>query len=176
MSSQIVSGYADGLVQIARAEGNADEVSAELHSVARAVEGNDDLRATLADSSLPPARRQQIVEDLIGGQASPTTTSLVSMIVGAGRGKDLVDIARLVGERVAQGEGKQLAEVRSAVPLTGDQVSRLREALRSSTGTDVEIRVVVDPTVVGGIVTQIGDTVIDGSVRQRLTKMRESFA
>jgi F-type H+-transporting ATPase subunit delta len=61
------------------------------------------------------------------------------------------------------------------VELTEDQKTRLAAALKQRTGKDVEIIVVIDPSVIGGIVTQIGDTVIDGSVRQRLSQLRESF-
>jgi F-type H+-transporting ATPase subunit delta len=65
--------------------------------------------------------------------------------------------------------------VRSAVALSDEQKSRLADALSKSTGKQVDIVVIVDPAVLGGIVTQIGDTVIDGTVRQRLSQLRESF-
>jgi F-type H+-transporting ATPase subunit delta len=59
--------------------------------------------------------------------------------------------------------------------LTDEQKSRLAAALAKKTGKQIEVVVDVDPSVLGGIVTQIGDTVIDGSVRQRLSQLRESF-
>ena len=62
--------------------------------------------------------------------------------------------------------------MRSAVELTGEQRTRLAEAIKASSGLDVEIQAIVDPTVVGGVVTEIGDDVIDGSVRNRLQQMR----
>jgi F-type H+-transporting ATPase subunit delta len=65
------------------------------------------------------------------------------------------------------------AEVRSAVPLDEDQRRRLAEALSAATGRAVEVKVVVDPEVLGGVVAQVGDTVIDGSVRARLDELRE---
>ena len=132
--------------------------------------------ATGLGDQIDDVQRQAIVEDLLGTTASMATTALVSMIVGAGRARQLSDISRAVGVKVAADDNKQLAEVRSAVPLSDDQIARLRVALASSIGSEVEVRVIVDPSVVGGIVTQIGDTVIDGSVRQKLTKMRESFS
>ena len=57
---------------------------------------------------------------------------------------------------------KEVAEVRSAVPLTDDQRKRLADALNKATGKEVEVKVVVDPSVLGGVVAQVGDTVIDG--------------
>ena len=81
---------------------------------------------------------------------------------------------RFMRINAATGE-KVIAQVRSAVALSDDQKSRLAAALAKSTGKQVEVVVEVDPSVLGGIVTQIGDTVIDGSVRQRLSQLRESF-
>jgi F-type H+-transporting ATPase subunit delta len=121
------------------------------------------------------ARRQQIVEDLLGGKASPTTVALVSMVVGTGRARELPAIIRQLVEMSAAEANREVAEVRSAVPLTDDQRERLAKALTSATGKQVEVKVVVDPSVMGGIVAQIGDTVIDGSVRSRLDRLRNAF-
>jgi len=130
----------------------------------------------LSDPAIPAARRQQVVEDILGGKASATTIGLVSMAVGAGRGSDLPDIVRALIERSAASRNRAVAEVRSAVPLTADQTTRLAAAIASATGKNVEIKVVIDPSVLGGLVTQIGDTVIDGSVRHRLNQVREAIA
>jgi F-type H+-transporting ATPase subunit delta len=65
--------------------------------------------------------------------------------------------------------------VRSAVELTSDQQQRLAAALRQSVGHEVTVKVIVDPSLLGGIVTEIGDTVIDGSVRRRLHQLRDAF-
>ena len=68
-----------------------------------------------------------------------------------------------------------MATVRSAIDLTGEQRQRLTEAIKTSTGKDVEVKVVIDPSVLGGVITEIGDDIIDGSVRRRLNQLRESF-
>ena len=167
--------YADAVAAVARAEGNLDLVSDELFRVARALEGSDELRMTLSDRQIPAARRQQIVEDLLGGHASDTTTAMVSMIVAAGRSSDLGGIAQETVEINARDRGRSVAEVRSAVALTDDQAERLAAALSAATGHQVEVKVIVDPSVMGGVVATIGDEVIDGSVRHRLSQLRDSF-
>ena len=63
----------------------------------------------------------------------------------------------------------------SAIELTPDQRERLAAAISSATGKQVEVKVVVDPSVLGGIVTTVGDTVIDGSVRSRLEQLKHAF-
>jgi F-type H+-transporting ATPase subunit delta len=167
--------YAAALLQVARAEGSLENVEDELFRVARTLEANDELRSTLTDPAIPVERRQAIVEDLLAGKASPITTALVSFVVGAGRGRDLpVIIDKLVAD-AAEERHEAVAEVRTAIPLTDDQQTRLAEALGRATGKRVSVKVVVDPSVLGGVVARVGDTVIDGTVRHRLEQLRETI-
>jgi len=69
-----------------------------------------------------------------------------------------------------------VAEVRSAVQLDERQRERLAAALSRATGRAVEVKVVVDPTVVGGVVAKIGDEVLDGTLRTRLTEARQHLS
>jgi F-type H+-transporting ATPase subunit delta len=167
--------YAEALFAVARAEGTLGEVEDELFRFSQTLQGNDELRDALTDARIPAARRQQIVEDLLGGKASSTTVALVSMVVGTGRARDLPTIIERLVEMSAAEANKAVAEVRSAVPLTDDQRDRLAKALEDATGKQVEIKVVVDPSVLGGIVAQVGDTVIDGSVRRRLDQLKNAL-
>ena len=170
-----VEAYATALFAVALAEGSLETVEEELFRVARTFEGNDDLRSTLTDEAIPVERRQGIVEDLLGERASPVTTALVSFVVGAGRARDLPAIVDKLVEQAAQQRSEAVAEVRSAIPLDDDQRERLAEALGNATGMQVSIKAVVDPSILGGIVAEIGDTVIDGSVRHRLEQLRETL-
>lgn len=175
MADQKIDAYATALFGVARAEGDLDEVSDELFRFARLLEGNDELREALTDPHLPASRRQQIVEDLLEEKASDTTIALVSMIVGAGRGRDLPKIVDSLVEMSAREGDREVAEVRSAIELTDEQRERLAAALAKATGKQVEVKVIIDPSVMGGLVAQVGDTVIDGSVRHRLQQLREAF-
>ena len=175
MADSRVTGYADALFAVAAAEGDLAAVEDELFRFAQALRSDDRLGSTLADQGVPVSRRQQVVEDLLGGRASATTTALVSMVVGAGRATDLPAIVDALVERSAASRNKSVATVRSAIDLTAEQRDRLASAINTRTGRDVEIRVVIDPTVLGGVVTEIGDDIIDGSVRRRLNQLRESF-
>lgn len=167
--------YATALFEVARAEGNLERVEAELYQVARAIENNDDLRSKLTDQAIPVELRQGIVEELLNAKAQPVTKALVSFVVGSGRARDLPAIIDLLVRRSAEERAEALAEVRSAIPLDDDQQRRLAAALSARTGQNVTVRVNVDPSILGGIVATIGDTVIDGSIRRRLEQLRESL-
>lgn len=168
--------YARALIEIGNAEGDAAALEADLHTFANAMAGSTDLQNKLSDSSIAAGSRQQVVEDILGGKAGKASIAGISMIVGAGRASDIPEIARAMSSRLAGARGSAYAEVRSAVPLSAEQVSKLEAALSTKTGRPVTARVTVDPSVVGGLVTQIDDTVIDGSVRRRLNQMRETLA
>ncbi len=174
-SNDRVDGYAAALVEVARAEGSLPQVENELFSLARAFESNDELREALTDQSLPAARRQAIVENLLGGKASPITVSLVSFIVVAGRARDLPAIIDRVVERAAAERKHAVAEVRSAVPLDARRRQKLAKALSTNLGLDVEVKVIFDPSVLGGAAVRVGDTVIDGTVRHRLDELKEGL-
>jgi len=175
MTSERIDAYASALLGVARAEGRLDEVEDELFRFGRSLEASESLRATLTDEMIPPAKRQAVVEDLLGGKASSTTTQLLSFVIGSGRAADLPGIISALVDRAAATKSRTVAEVRSAVALTDDQKDRLTAALANATGKQVELKVVVDPTVLGGLVAQVGDTVIDGSVRSRLDQLKSLF-
>lgn len=174
-ASDRIDAYAAALFEVAKAEGSLASVEEELFRVARTLEGSDELRATLTDQAIPVERRQGIVEDLLGDRAAPVTTALVSFVVGSGRSKDLPAIIDRLVERAAEERSQAVAEVRSAIPLDDDQKDRLAEALGKATGKNISVKVIVDPSILGGIVAQVGDTVIDGSVRTRLNQLREAL-
>ena len=170
-----IGAYADAMFEVARAENILGEVEDELFRFARAFEGSDELREALTDPHIPSSRRQQIVEDLLGPRATHVTTALVSMVVGAGRARDLPAVIDSLVRKSAEAQKKAVAEVRSAIALSEEQRVRLAEAIEKATGKSVEVKIVVDPSVLGGLVTTVGDTVIDGSVRTRLEQLKNAL-
>jgi F-type H+-transporting ATPase subunit delta len=172
MNDPRIDGYARALFEVARADGTLEEVEDELFRFARSFESTESLRSALTDDSIPAGRRQGIVEDLLGESTTPTTVQLISLVVGLGHGHDLVSIIDALVARASASKNLALAEVRSAVALTEDQQARLRAALANATGQQVNLKVVVDPKVIGGIVATVGDTVIDGSIRTRVDQLK----
>ena len=175
MADNAIAGYADALYAVAAADNALSTVEDELFRFSQALNSDENLQTTLDDSSLPVERRQQIVEDLLGVSASRTTKSLVSMIVASGLSSRFSSIVDAFIERSAASRNKTVATVRSAIELDDTQKDRLVAALNGATNKDVEIKVVIDPSVIGGLVTEIGDDIIDGSVRRRLNQLRENF-
>jgi F-type H+-transporting ATPase subunit delta len=170
-----IDGYAQGIFEIAKSEGTLETVENELFQFSQLFQGNEQLREKLTDQSLPVEKRQAIVEDLLGQKASPLTVNLISFLVGAGRARELPEIVDRLVQRAAAERQRAVAEVRTAVDLDGEQRRRLTEALQRATGKQIELKVIVDPSVIGGVVARVGDTVIDGTIRRRLEQLRESL-
>ncbi|MFZ4584640.1 MAG: ATP synthase F1 subunit delta [Acidimicrobiia bacterium] len=172
--SERIEAYAQGMLEVARSEGRLTDVEDEVYRFSRTIEGNDELRAALTDPALPLQRKVAVIEDLLGGgRALATSTALITMVVASGRAADLSIIVERFVEMAAGEREYVVAEVRSAVELSDDQKQRLGAALSQSTGKRVDVKVVVDSKVMGGVVARIGDTVIDGSVRYRLEQLKE---
>jgi F-type H+-transporting ATPase subunit delta len=95
------------------------------------------------------------------------------MVVGGDRAGELPAVVERFLELSAAQRQHEVAEVRAAVPLDDQLRDRLAQALSQATGKQVEVKVVVDPNVLGGVVARVGDTVIDGSVRHRLDQLKE---
>jgi F-type H+-transporting ATPase subunit delta len=170
-----IDGYAAAILEVAKAEGDLARVGDELFRIARAFESSPELREALTDPRLPVERKKAVVDDLLTGKTSTLAVNLVNFVVGVGMSSDLPAIADRLAERAAAERNKVIAEVRSAIELDDATVARLSESLSRATGKDVEVKTVVDPAVVGGIVARVGDTVIDGSLSHRMQELRETL-
>jgi len=175
MADSRIDAYAKAILDIAAAEGLSSETEDEMFRFARTFEANDNLRSALADRSLPVERRLAVIDELLGGKALPVSTAMIGMIVSVGRANDLPAIVDRFVELSTEQRRHEVAEVRTAVPLSDAQVQQLAAALSRATGKQVEVKTVVDPSVLGGVVARIGDTVIDGTVRRRLNQLEETI-
>jgi F-type H+-transporting ATPase subunit delta len=170
--SDRTSGYAAAVIAIARSEGQLDAVLDELTQVGSALGASPDLRDVLADGTRPVGQRLMLLESQVLGAASSGTRAAMAMVVAGGAADELPEIVTEVARAVASEQGRELAEVRVAVAIDDTQRAALKAALEAATGRELDLQVVVDPTVVGGVRAIVGDTIIDGSVAHRLDTVR----
>lgn len=168
-----VRGYAERVLSNLHDVAAVDTVEDELFRIARIVEANPELREALSDVESPYVRKRALVEDLFAGRVAPATVRLVRFVVRAGRLRDLVGTLEWLVEIAAAERGRRVAEVRSAVDLDPAEMTRLANALGRIVDREVEVRVIVDPSVIGGAFVSVGDLVIDGTVRQRFERLRD---
>jgi F-type H+-transporting ATPase subunit delta len=166
----------EATVLAAEAEGSLDELEDGLFRFGRVVAANPDLRATLADPSLPANGKRELLRNLLDGKVTPVTLGLIQQMVAHPRGRPLTDALEMCAGIAAQYREQLIAVVRSATELSVSQRTRLSEALARVYGHRVHLNVVIDPAVVGGISVQIGDDLIDGTVATRLAVVRRELA
>ncbi|CAN5671575.1 F0F1 ATP synthase subunit delta [soil metagenome] len=172
-TDELVHGYAEALFNVVRAEGEMDDVEDELYRFGKLVDSNYELKQALEDRSIARDRRAKLLEDLLGDKVSPHTLGLLTFIVAQGRARQLPQILEELSSLAAEANNSVVAHVRSAIPLDEGHREELTRALEKATGKSVELKVMVDPSVIGGIVAKVGDTVIDGTVRRRLEQLKE---
>ena len=173
---ELVRSYAEALFRVAAAEVELDTVERHLFAFARLLETEPRIREALTDPSLPLENKRALIAESLGERANPLAVNMLAFIVEQGRARELERIVEVLAEVVAETREATVAEVRSAVPLSDAQVKKLNEALSNATGRRIEVRVVVDPSVVGGLVARVGDEIFDGSIRTRLDEAREHLA
>ena len=169
-----LDGYVTAMVADAEAAGRSlSTIEEELYRFSQVVDESTDLSRALTDRDQPAAVRAGLVSDLLSRRADPATTRLAAYPARIGRARDYAENLAWLVQRVAAERGRRVADVRSAVALDEDQRRRLADALGAATGRPVEVRVTVDPDLIGGFVATVGDTLVDASVRHRLERMKD---
>jgi F-type H+-transporting ATPase subunit delta len=168
--------YARAAFELAKDEGNVAAVAKELGHFAAAYEASAELRAVEHAPSLDDKDRGEIVAE-IGRRLSASDLSVrtVTMLAQRQRMAVLPDLARLVAEMTDDHLGLLRGNVRAATKLSAAYLARLKAKIEEATGKNVELTFEEDPTLIAGVVTEIGDRVVDGSVRGKLDRLAESL-
>lgn len=168
--------YARALFSLASEENRVASVREELRSLGAALEASPALREVLLQPLYPASERRRVLE---GVAAKLAASSLLKRFYSY-----LIDQRRLVafdqieaeyGRLADEAAGRVKARVRTAQALSAEQQARLARALAARAGRAVELEIEVDPTLVGGLVAQLGDTVYDGSLRTQLAQLRSTL-
>ncbi len=172
----IAKRYATALLELGSETGQLDALVDELQRVAAAYEASSELRAALADPLIAIQAKQQILADvgerLALGQAARNTLSL---LLDRRRIRALPAIAQRLREMADDKRGVVRAEVLTAMPLPEEYFTLLQQQLERVTGRRIALDRKLDPSLIGGVVARVGDTVYDGSLLARLRKMKETM-
>jgi F-type H+-transporting ATPase subunit delta len=166
------------LATAAAAEGarELDDVEDELFRFGRITGAEPELHAALASPLLPEDRKRGLLDALLAGKVTPAALRLITQVTLHPRGRsleaNLADYARLV----AAWRERLIATVRVATALTDGQRERLTAVLAAIYGHGIQLNVVLDPKVVGGMSVKIGDEFIDGTLSSRLAALRQRLA
>ncbi len=166
--------YAEAVFDLGVQQGTLDRWLSDLRLIAEAY-SNRKLAFILRQPKIPFARKEAIVRDLLAPKVSREALALAILLVE----RELVDLGPKVAEAFEQqlndSRGLATAVVTSAVPLDTRQQEEVAAYLEALTGKRITLKTRVDPEILGGIVAQIGDTLLDGSVRRKLALLRDQI-
>lgn len=176
MSAIIARRYAKALLEIGVETGALDALVDELGRLAATWDDSAELRKVVEDPMVAPTTRRAILADVAAGLGvGPTTRNALAMLADRRRMRVLPAIARRLREMRDAHKGVVRAEVVSATALDEGYYARLRAQLEKMTGKTVVLDRREDPSLIAGVVTRIGDTVYDGSLRARLVSLKSAL-
>lgn len=164
--------YAQAIFELAQEQNRLEEWDVQLQMASDVLQ-DDEFALFLKHAEVPAARKVSAIESVLG-EAHPLVRNLVALLV-ARSGVDAMPAvqtayARLLDEHL----GRQRVEVTSAVPLDDAELERITQFAADLTGKTVIVATQVDASILGGLVIQIGDRLLDGSSRAALERMRRS--
>jgi F-type H+-transporting ATPase subunit delta len=164
--------YARALLGMADKSGQVEEIVAELGSFADALGKLPALRTTLESPRIALAEKNQLLEKALQGKASPAFLNFLKVVVSKGRANCLGAIRRAADAMCDERAGRVQATMVTAQAV--DEATRQRVAgrLQEVLGKQVLVTAEVDPSVLGGLVVRVGDTIYDGSLKNQLSQVR----
>ena len=172
---EIARVYADALFGAAKAAGKLDAIRDQLAQFADALEGNREMSVYFFSPYFSSAEKKEGIERAVSG-AEPELLNFLYLLVEKHRMPVIFRIRRQLDSLWAK-ENKRLGvTVTSAVELEPEIVERIGRRIEQQTGQTVELESRVDDAILGGLVLQVGNMVLDASVRNRLEKLRKNVA
>lgn len=172
----IAERYAKALNASIADDAELDAIQNALLEAAEVVRDHHDFRTLITNPAVPLEKRLTALNDLLNQMKAPDTVAgLVRVLLRRGRILELPRVALFFHELADARLNRVGAEVTTAVPLQDEEREKLRKSLTAYSGREIRMTTQVDPAIVGGVVARIGDTVIDGSLRTRLARLKQSL-
>ena len=176
MAKLVAGTYGDALFDFAMEENQIDSLMDEILTVQAVLEENKGLEKILVHPEIPKQKKLQVIEDVFKGRISDALTGFLRIVVTKGRYKNLPDIFAYFIARVKEYKKIGVAEVISAIPLSGEQKEKIEKKLLDTTHYEtMEIEYQVDEKKIGGLMIRIGDRVVDSTIQSKLNLLTGSL-
>jgi F-type H+-transporting ATPase subunit delta len=168
--------YVDALFEVVGSPDAVDVLLPSLDTVARALQGSEELRDFLANPGYGRTEKRALVASLADTAKAPVVAGrLLRALLDRGRILKLANVVQAIREQLDIERGVVEATVRSAAPLGAEPEEGIREALEARTGTRVRLRTELDPSLLSGFVVRLGSEVFDASLSRRLARARKAL-
>ncbi len=170
MASTSARRYAQAIIELAQEEGNFDAWQRDLTELGTLV-GDDSAAGFFANPNISDDEKFTVVENVLK-DLRPETRNLAKILIDRRKIAIVPDVVALFDEAVLARKGVALVDVTTAETLDDQGQELVRQHLKTMLGKDIQLRLHVDPEIIGGIIARSGDQVIDGSVTNQLRRLR----
>jgi F-type H+-transporting ATPase subunit delta len=168
--------YAVALADVVIARGEAQEVRDELSAWEALLRSNTQLVEVFRHPAIPYEQKRGVLDELIKrSRPRPTTANFLKVLLQNHRLAELSEVSAQFAHELDRRAGIVTAQVTTARPLQADAQESLRVRLSELTGSKVRLQFAVDDELIGGVVTRIGSTLYDGSVRGQLQRIKQKM-
>jgi len=175
-STVLAKRYAKALFAVAKEEGALDEYGQALHEMATLFASVPEFKDALTNPVYPEDTRVKVMESVSAKmQVPPVAARFFKLLVEKKRAEALPEIAEVYQDLVDADRNLVRGVLSAASELPGDLTEKVKATLEKITGKQVVLDTRVDPALIGGIVAQVGDLVLDGSIRSQLAGLKESI-
>ena len=169
--------YAIALADVAIERKEATDVQEELSRWGAMIDSNALLKEAFSNPTVPYDQKRKLLEELVQRtKVRQTTANFLQVLLRNQRLSELNEVNKWFGQVLDERAGVVAAEVTTARPVSQDSVEALRKTLATISGRTVRLKFVTDAELIGGMVTRIGSTVYDGSIRNQLREMELKLA
>ena len=172
----INTGYARALFEMAQAEGAVSRVEEELFRLRELLKKNPDLLEFLKDPNIKHEGKRKALSDLFQGRVHPLVLNTLITLSDQDRAGRVLHVIEEFSACAAGATLTVSGEVTTAIPIDNATLKRLADELSRITGKNVQLFQKMDPSILGGAIIQVGEQIIDGSLRRKLDQIKERLA
>ena len=176
IGTSITRRYAEALISIGAEENSCEKFESELTKINNILDENSELKNVLYSPAYPIKDKKGILKEIIKRQEiSKNIENFLNLLIDKKRIEFLPYILKRYGEILDQIVGRVRAEAIVAKKIPEELISKLKESLEKYSGKKVLLEIQEDPTIIGGVITKLGNVVFDGSIRTQLEKVKKSI-
>src|SRR6266516_3415391 len=174
LKGAIARRYAQAIFEIGRKQNTLDRTLEDVREIARLF-ANRKLAYLLREPKIPAQRKETAIRQALASKVLPTSLNLALLVVQRGLVEIMPNIARELEQMVMDYKNQAVAQVTTATQVDDAQMALIKRGLEQRTGKTIIMHTRVQPDILSGVVARVGDQVIDGSVRYRLSALRQKL-
>ncbi|MCF6157445.1 MAG: ATP synthase F1 subunit delta [wastewater metagenome] len=167
--------FVNALLDVASKRGEFERIEKDLDLVSDVITRHDNLKKVLFHPTISRDDKKDLIKDVFGEPVSDLMRNFLYLLIDRRKERVLEFISEIYKEAIDEKKGIVKVRVQTVIPLTGERLDNFKKQLHKITGRTPEIEIVRNPDILGGMIVQIGNNLIDGSVANRLQNLKNKL-